>query len=250
MLETKVLKNYTLSDRDLVFNHLEKQYVFRVRDLPLGEKPREKLIERGPESLSVNELLAIILGVGTKKEEVLAMSSRIIKEYGEKSIAYQTNAKKISEDLGIPLTKACQIVAAFELGRKFFQKNTSGAVTIRTPRQAYEYLKDMRDLPKENLRGLYLNSRYRLVHDEVISIGSLTANVVHPREVFKPAFEYGAVAVVLAHNHPSGSTQPSPADIEITRRLIKAGRVLGIDLLDHIIIAKNRYVSIEAEYDY
>jgi len=107
----------------------------------------------------------------------------------------------------------------------------------------------MRDLKKEQLRGLYLNSRYNLIHDEVISIGTLTSNIVHPREVFKPALEYSAAAIIIAHNHPSGSIKPSQGDIQITNQLLKASKIIGIDLLDHIIIAGNKFMSVPAEYD-
>ena len=212
--------------------------------MPEEDKPREKLIKYGPEVLSATELMAILLNVGTKKEEVLSMAKRIFKEYGEKTIINQTNPRLVAKELQIPLVKACQIVACFELGRRFFQKPNNGQVIIRTARQAFNYLKDMRDLPKEQLRGLYLNSRYRLIHDEVISLGSLTTNIIHPREVFRPAIEHSAVAVIVAHNHPSGSIKPTKSDIEITKQLVKAGQILGIDLLDHIIIAKNRFISI------
>ena len=106
----------------------------------------------------------------------------------------------------------------------------------------------MRDLPKEHLRGIYLNSRYKVIHDEVISIGTLTSNIVHPREVFKPALEYSATAVILAHNHPSGSTKPSTDDILVTKQLIETGKILGVELLDHIIITKNSFASIKADY--
>ncbi len=170
-----------------------------------------------------------------------------MKEYGEKNIVSQTNPKILEKELGVPLTKACQIVACFELGRRFFRKTDGGPVVIRTARQAYEYLKDMRDLPKEHLRGLYLNSRYRLVYDEVISVGTLTENLVHPREVFKPALEYSAAAVIIAHNHPSGSTRPTGSDIEVTKQLIEAGKMLGIEVLDHLVIAKNGFGSVMDE---
>jgi DNA repair protein RadC len=106
----------------------------------------------------------------------------------------------------------------------------------------------MRDLPKEHLRGLYLDSHYQLIHDELISIGTLTSNIVHPREVFRPALEYSAAALILAHNHPSGIAKPSEADLAITAQIIEAGKVLGIGLLDHVIIAKNKYQSVQGEY--
>lgn len=241
---TKISTNYILKDNDLVLDNSEKKYILRVRDLPNDEKPREKLLKGGISSLSSAELLAIVLSVGTKKEEVLAMSSRILKEYGEKTIINQTNPEAIKKELDIPLAKACQIVACFELGRRFLERNEHGLVTIRTAKEAFEYLKDMGKLPKEHLRGLYLNSHYRVIHDEVISVGSLTANIVHPREVFRPAIEYSAAAVILAHNHPSGNSQPTDSDISITKQLIQAGKIVGIDLLDHIVITKDGYTSI------
>jgi DNA repair protein RadC len=135
-------------------------------------------------------------------------------------------------------------VASFELGRRFQIKQAGRPVHVRNARQAYQYFKDMGSNQKEQLRGLYLNSRYQVIRDELISVGSLTSNIVHPREVYHPAVEYGAVAIILAHNHPSGRLEPTMADIEITEQLITAGKVMGIDLLDHLIITSNRYISI------
>ena len=122
-------------------------------------------------------------------------------------------------------------------------------ITIRTAAQVYAYLKDMQKLPKEHLRGLYLDSHYQLIHDEIISIGSLTSNIIHPREVFRPALEYSASAVILAHNHPSGIAKPSEADIMITRQIVEAGKILGISLLDHVVIAKDKFQSVSVEYN-
>lgn len=239
---------YHMQDTDQVTEHGDKKYTLKIRDLPLEDKPREKLLQHGPSVLSVQELMAILLAVGTRKEEVLTMSNRLLKEYGGRAIADQRDAKKLQELLDIPLVKACQIVAAFELGRRFFKPTAQKPVILRTPKQVFEYLKDMRELPKEHLRGLYLNSRYQMVHDEVISIGSLTANIIHPREVFKPALEYSASAVILAHNHPSGVAKPSEADIEITRQLVEAGKILGITLLDHVIVTQRLFASIPVDY--
>lgn len=252
-----VKKLYTQKDNDLVLEHegastaasADKKYVLRLRDMPSEDKPREKLMKHGPSVLSIAELLAVVMNVGTQKEDVLAMSRRLVKEYGDSVIVTQRDPKKISELLNIPIGKACQLVACFELGRRLFEtRGTRKPVVIRTASQVYEYLKDMRDLPKEHLRGLYLDNHYQLIHDELISIGTLTSNVVHPREVFRPALEYSAAALILAHNHPSGIAKPSEADLAITAQIIEAGRVLGISLLDHIIIAKNKYQSVEGEY--
>jgi DNA repair protein RadC len=239
---------YKLQDNNLLLDNGDRKYVLKIKDLPEKEKPREKMIECGPSALSSAELLAVVLNVGTKKEEVLEMSSRIIKEYGEKTIISQTNPSKLEKDIGIPLVKACQIIACFELGRRFFKETNEGKTIIRTPKQAYEYLKDMGDLQKECLRGIYLNSRYCIVHDEIISIGSLTANITHPREVFKPAIEHSATAVILAHNHPSNNPKPTLSDIETTNQLIDAGKILGIDLLDHLVITKDKFAGIPANY--
>lgn len=235
---------YVLANPDLLSPEEEHEYVLKVRDLPDDEKPREKLLRYGPGVLSASELLAVVLQMGTKREGVLAMTSRILKEYGDSGIVHQNDAKALANELGIPAVKACQIVACFALGQRFFTKPHNGLTLLRTPRQVYEYLKDMRELHKEQLRGVYLNSRYQVVHDEVISIGSINANIVHPRDVFKPALDYGAVGVIVAHNHPSGVAHASAADKAVTLQLIDAGKILGIDLLDHLIITATTFTSL------
>jgi len=241
---------YTVKDNDKVVEAVpgSRQYILRIRDLPHTEKPREKLLKLGPHALTVQELLAILLNTGTKKEGVLEMSQRIIKEYGDRSLAGNVNAEKAARELSIPIVKACQIVACGELGRRFFQRGGGGLTVVRTAKDIFEYLPEMRTLPKEHLRGIYLNTHNRVIHDEVISIGTVDSNIVHPREVFRPAIEYGAAAVVLAHNHPSGVVKPSSMDMEITEQLIAAGKIIGINVLDHVIIAGNKYESVHANY--
>lgn len=236
--------SYKINDRNTILNSGRQYKITRVKDMPDEEKPREKMLENGPGALSAAELLAVVLGTGTKKEEVFSMSSRLLREYGEKGIAYQKNPAVIEKDLGVPQVKACQIVACFELGRRFYQKKPGGSITIRTAKQAYEYLKDMGGLNKEQFRGLYLNTHYQLIHDEVISIGTLDAAIVQPREVFRPALEYSAAAMIIAHNHPSGVLKATKADVEITDKLIAAGKILDIEILDHLIIGKNKFNSI------
>ncbi len=235
---------YKINDHNFVLNHGKTYKILRVKDLPDEEKPRERLIKEGVNILGAAELLAIVLGVGTRKEEVFSMSARLLREYGEKGIAYQKDPKIIEKDLKIPLVKACQIVACFELGRRFYQKKPGGSITIRNAKQAYNYLKDMGHLNKEQFRGLYLNTHYQLIHDEVISIGTLDSSLVQPREVFRPALEYSAAALIIAHNHPSGVLKATKADVEITNKLIEAGQILDIEVLDHLIIGKNKFASI------
>lgn len=248
MPSTYTLANYDLLLEEAVSEQI-KTYTFKIKDMPSEDKPREKLLKYGPSALTVVELVAILLSSGTKKEDVLSMASRIIRDYGERSLSSQTNAQVLAKELEIPIVKALQIVACAELGRRFFDRREHGKVIIRTAKDVYEYLKDLRTLPKEHLRGLYVNTHHRLIHDEVISIGTINSNLIHPREVFKPAIEYGAAAVILAHNHPSGIVTASAADIEITNRVIEAGKIIGIPLVDHIIIGKNKFASIKADYN-
>jgi DNA repair protein RadC len=241
---------YVQKDGDLMLGVGEKQYVLKIRDMATEDKPREKLMKYGPAHLSVAELLAVVLTVGTKKEEVLAMSHRLMKEYGDTGIVDQKDPKKLEEMLDVPIAKSCQIVACFELGRRFFKNpDARKPVTLRTASQVHEYVKDMRDLQKETLRGLYLDAHYMVIHDEVISIGSLTSNIVHPREVFRPALEHSASAVILVHNHPSGNAAPSDADVLVTRQLVEAGKIMGVGVLDHVIIANDKFESIPVNYE-
>lgn len=227
----------------------ERQYAYKLRDLPEADKPREKMIAHGPGGLSIVELVAVILNTGTVREDVLSMSSRIIREYGEKSFASFDDPKKMSDELDIPIVKACQIVASSELGRRFYKKAGGRGVSVRNAKDVSAYVRDMHDLPKEYLRGIYLNNHHKVVHDEVLSMGTLDANLIHPREVFKPALEYGASAVILVHNHPSGVVTPSASDIDITKQLIEAGRIMGISLVDHVIVGKGKYVSVPVIYE-
>lgn len=227
----------------------ERQYAYRLRDLPEAEKPREKLVAHGPETLSIVELVAVLLNVGTVKEDVLTMASRIIRDYGEKSFASLSDPIRISEEMGIPLGKACQIVASSELGRRFYKRPGGRNISIRNAKDVSAYVRDMHDLPKECLRGIYLNIHHRVVHDEVLSMGTIDANIVHPREVFKPAIEYGAAAVILVHNHPSGVVTPSHADIEVTKQIIDAGKIIGISVVDHVVVGKGKHASVPVIYD-
>lgn len=241
--------NYQIKESGWILDGEDRHYeILKVKELENNDKPRERLLRVGVSELSSQELLALILGVGTRKEEVLNMASRIFREYGEKSIAFEKDPNVISKSLTIPLIKACQIVATFELGRRFFEKRKGRQTIIRTARQAFNFLSEMSKLDKEQFRGLYLNSRYCLIHEEVISTGTSTESLVHPREVFKPAFEYNASAIIIAHNHPSGILEPTFSDINITNKLIKAGDQLGIFILDHLIIAKNKFLSVPADY--
>ena len=221
--------------------NLSKKNVYKIKELDNEDRPREKILNQGPDYLKSYELLAMVLGVGTKKEDVLTMSVRLLKEYGEKEIIYQRNPNIIAKDLNIPLIKACQIVACLELGRRFYQTRATKRINIRNAPQAFAYLKNMGSLQKEQLRGLYLNNHYELVHDEIISLGTLTSTIIEPREIFKPAFEYSAVAIIIAHNHPSNNLKATKTDLEITKKIKAAGKLLNIEILDHLLIGQNKF---------
>ena len=221
------------------------EYRFKLKKLPEEQRPREKLIRYGPDVLKNEELMAIILNTGYRGETVLELSHRMIKEYGSKAITQEKNVGRLMETLDIPPVKACQVVACFELGRRFFKEEPGRLPTLRSPEDAYRYLEEMRKLKKEQFRGLYLNTRNKIIHDEIISIGTRTANLVHPREVFQPAIEYLAAGIIIAHNHPSGDPNPSEDDLKVTRQMQKVGKTMAIELLDHIIIGNKRYVSLK-----
>lgn len=239
---------YTLQRHELVLDNPERRYVLKIRDLPQEEKPRERLLAHGPNALSNSELLAVVLGTGTKKEEVMIMANRIMKEYGAGGIMSQKNPITLSKDLDIPVGKAMQIVALSELGHRFFSRNKASAPVLRTAREVFDHVQSMCELSKEHMRGIYLDAHYKVIHEEIISIGTVDANIIHPREVFKPALEYSAAGVILVHNHPSGVVDPSDADIAVTSQLQEAGRLLGIDLIDHVIVATGAFQSISTHH--
>ena len=211
-----------------------------IRDLARVERPREKLIHYGPARLSNKELLAIILRTGGKNENVLDLAGRVIRNCKSEnlpSVSY-VEIRKIS---GIGPAKACEILACFELGRRFLKGKVSSL--FLKPEDVWKELKDIRELKKEHFVIFYLDSRNQEIKREIISVGSLNASLVHPREVFEPAVKNLAAQVILAHNHPSGNPEPSRDDLEINRRLVEAGKILGIEVIDHIIVTVTGYLS-------
>ncbi len=226
------------------------QYVIpMVKDAPSELTPAEKIVKHGPDTLTAAELFSLIITPDADSNETATeVAARIMKEYGDKGALSSTNVRKVSEDLSIPLSQAIQVAACAELGRRFYKKNDMAVPAIRSARDVFAYAADIRELPKEHLRGIYLNTHYKVIHDEVISIGTVDTSIIHPREVFKPALEYSAAAVVLVHNHPSGEAKPSDADVAVTKQLVEAGKLLGIELIDHVIVTKEEFTSIKTDY--
>jgi DNA repair protein RadC len=212
----------------------------KIKDLPKIERPREKLMKYGPTRLNNSELLAIILRTGTKDTNVVELSKKIltqISKHGFTEIAYED----LSHISGLGPAKACEIVACFELGKRLLKDKQTEI--LLSPQDVFDALKDIRDNKKEHFVIFYLDTRNQEIQREIISIGTLNASLVHPREVFEPAIRHLAAQIIITHNHPSGNPEPSQEDIEVTRKLAKAGELLGIEVIDHIIVTTKSYLS-------
>jgi len=222
------------------------EYPVMIRDLPQGERPRERLVNYGTEGLSNIELLAILLRTGRRGESVLQQAERLLAHFeGLRGLA-TAGLADLASFPGVGQAKAATLMAAFELGRRLAAVETENLSAIKSPREVAELLMGrLRFLDREHFFVVLLNARNQPLGVERISIGHLTASLVHPREVFKAAIQKSAAAVILAHNHPSGDPTPSQEDVFLTRRLREGGELLGIEILDHVVFGDNKYVSLK-----
>lgn len=219
----------------------------RIQDIPEEERPRERLIRNGPESLSNAELLGIILRTGSREENVVNLCSRILTEYSIKQLSL-ANVSRLMQVHGVGKAKAAQIAAVFELARRLETFVEEPKRKVCSPKDVYTLMyPKMREQKKEKFITLCLDTKNQILREEVISIGSLNASIVHPREVFKSALMESSASVIMVHNHPSGDPSPSREDIMVTEKMVEGGKLLGIDVLDHIIIGEGRYVSLKDE---
>ena len=219
------------------------EYKAKIKDMPEDERPRERLIKYGPKHLSTAELLAIVMRVGTREENVLAVAKKLLEKYNLPALS-KCDVIELRKTLGIGDAKACQIVACFELGTRLLTYESK--TPIRTPQDVADlFMPELRYLKKEIFKGVYLDTKNRVIGDETVSVGSLNTNIVHPREVFKKAIEKSAASIILVHNHPSGDPTPSSEDIELTKRMLEAGTLMGIEVFDHIIIGDGTYISLK-----
>ena len=214
--------------------------IMRIKDLPKIDRPREKLEKYGPERLSNSELLAILLRTGGQGINVVELAKNILKKFGGDGLA-KASVKELKNTFGLGSAKACEVAACFELGRRLLQNKQSAL--LLSPKDVWEQLKDIRDNKKEHFVIFFLDARNQEIKREIISVGSLNANLVHPREVFEPAVRHLAAQIIVAHNHPSGDTEPSEEDLAITKRLVAAGKILGIEVLDHVTVVKSGFFS-------
>lgn len=217
-----------------------------IKDFPIEDRPRERLIQHGAASLSNQELLAILLRTGTKSKSALQLANKLLAQFDGLLWLKEAALEEIMGIKGIGKVKAVQIAAAIELGRRIGNLTYDDRYIIRTPEDGANYvMNDMRFLTQEHFVCLYLNTKNQVLHRQTIFIGSLNASIVHPREVFKEAFRRSAASIICFHNHPSGDPTPSREDIEVTNRLVECGKMMGIEILDHLIIGDNKYVSMK-----
>jgi len=223
---------------------------FTIHDLPVAERPRERLQKYGPEALSAQEILALIMGRGIAGESVTVTAQRLLSQFGSLKGIAAASIEELSQVKGIGSAKASQIKAAFELANRLDSYPESGKTpVVKTPEDVVSLIGGkLKEKKKEHFLVVLLDTRGKLIKLSEISVGSLDSSIVHPREVFKEALSASAASVVFVHNHPSGDPEPSEEDVKLTERLAQAGEVMGIEVLDHVIIGgNNRYQSLKRE---
>lgn len=222
------------------------RYHVRIREIPADERPRERLIQYGADVLSTAELLAILLRTGTERHSAVGLAEYLLSTFGSlRGVAGATIAE-MAQVHGIGPAKAAQIKAAIEFGRRLVAASDEERPKIRSPRDVYNLLgPSLREEKREHFVALLLDTKNGVLRTRTVSVGDLSSSLVHPREVFVEAVRHSAASLIVAHNHPSGDPTPSPEDAAVTRRLQEAGELLGIELLDHIILGDNRWVSLK-----
>ena len=213
-----------------------------LREIAVSERPRERLVCNSVNSLSDAELLAVILQNGSYGENVIDLSHRLIARYGLDNL-HALSLKELMDIKGIGVAKACKIIAAFELSKRANAGKIIGK-QIDSAADVFSYYKEkLSNLKKEHFYALLLDSKNRIIKEELISVGTLNSSLVHPREVFKEAIKNSANAIILVHNHPSGDCEPSDTDLEVIKKLLESGEILHITMIDHLILGKNKYWS-------
>jgi DNA repair protein RadC len=225
---------------------LQLEQRLTIKELPEEERPRERLIHNGAEHLSTAELLAIILRTGSTKRTAIDLAEELLVTYKDLRGLAKASLVEIAQCQGIGQTKAVQLKAAFELGRRLLTTNPYQLPIIRKPEDVFDLLKaTFQDLDREHFKVIHLNTKNQVLKIETSAIGILSSSPVHPREVFKEAIRMSSAGLILAHNHPSGDPSPSQDDLLLTVRLREAGELLGIQVIDHVIFGDNRFISLK-----
>jgi len=220
-------------------------YHTTIRDMPVDERPRERLARYGAEVLATAELLAIILRVGSSRGSALSLANQLLSHFGSLRAIAKATVEELSEVKGVGVAKATQLKAAFELGKRLATAGDERVLVNRPELAANLIMEELRYHDKEHFKALLLDTRNRCIGTPSVSIGSLNSNVAHPREVFHEAVSHSAASIIVAHNHPSGDPTPSEEDKALTRRLVEAGKIMGIQVLDHLIIGDGCWVSLK-----
>jgi DNA repair protein RadC len=216
-----------------------------MRDLPARERPRERLARLGEGALSTAELLAIILRTGVGGTSVMDIANRLLKIYGGLPGLARASVAELVAEHGVGEAKATQLKAALELGRRMLLASPDDRYIVRSPADVAQLLMaEMSHLEQEHFRVLYLDTRNRLLGSDTVYVGSLNASHIRVGEVFRDAIKRNCAAIIVAHNHPSGDPTPSPEDVEVTRQLVTAGDLLDIEVLDHLVIGQQRFISL------
>ncbi|MGL4485225.1 MAG: RadC family protein [Anaerovoracaceae bacterium] len=221
----------------------------KIRELPETDRPRERLVKVGAKALNNAELLAILLDTGTRQKTAIGLAEEILASNTVNGISRleDVSLQELQRFQGVGIAKASHIVAAVELGKRISTKATGAKMKLNSTKDIVKiFMERMRHYNKEYFVILMLNTKSEIIREETISIGDLSTSIVHPREVFLEAIRRSAAAIALVHNHPSGNPEPSQDDIEVTERLIKAGEVVGISVLDHVIIGDGKFVSLKS----
>ncbi|MGY0693179.1 RadC family protein [Virgibacillus sp. FSP13] len=217
-----------------------------IKDVPKEDRPRERLLKLGASHLSNQELFAILLGSGTREESVMALSQRLLMHFEGLNLLKDATIEELTAIKGIGTAKGVLLLSAIEIGKRLNQYKPSDRYVIRSPEDGADYImEEMRGLKQEHFVVLFLNTKNQIIHRQTIFIGSLNASIVHPREVYREAVKRSAASIICAHNHPSGDPSPSQEDIHVTRRLVESGKMIGIELLDHIVIGDRKFVSLK-----
>ena len=226
----------------------EKDKTPMIREIPTSERPRERLAKRGAPSLKTAELLAILFRTGTRHLNAVDLAEKLLSKFGSLRAMARASTKELQATEGIGFAKAVEIQAAFELGQRLAAEDSQENPVIKSARDVARLMApEMQSLDREHFKILLLNTKNHVIQTHTVSVGSLNASVVHPRECFRPAIAAQAASIILVHNHPSGDVEPSAEDKSLTRRLTAAGDIVGIKVLDHVIIAGNKHLSIMEE---
>ena len=215
-----------------------------IKDIPLSERPRERLKKYGVESLSDEELLSIILRCGSKDLSVKVLSENILKNFNEISNLRYITVNKLQNIKGIGEVKAITLIASIELGRRVYYRNNKNIISLNNSKKIYDYIKyDLKDKKQEYFYSIYLDSKKQLIDKKLLFMGTLNKSIIHPREIFKYAYLFSASSIICVHNHPSGNVNPSNEDIIFTKSLVEIGVLQGINIIDHIIVGNDTYYS-------